>query len=95
MTDTTKTTATKAKGRTGERTANARRDDTGRNTGKGAHGGERADLYQEITDQIIAELEAGTVPWAQPWDSSVALDTAEATFALPPERGDGTDLQRD
>ena len=50
---------------------------------RGAHGGERADLYQEITDQIIAELEAGTVPWAQPWDSSIALDTAEATFALP------------
>ena len=44
---------------------------------------ERADLYQEITDQIIAELEAGTVPWAQPWDSSVALDTAGATFDLP------------
>lgn len=24
-------------------------------------------LYQEITDRIIAELEAGCVPWVQPW----------------------------
>jgi antirestriction protein ArdC len=27
-------------------------------------------LYQEITDKIIAELEAGCVPWVQPWGSS-------------------------
>ena len=25
------------------------------------------DLYQEITDRIIAELESGTVPWHKPW----------------------------
>jgi antirestriction protein ArdC len=27
-------------------------------------------LYQEITDKIITELEAGCVPWVQPWGSS-------------------------
>src|SRR3984957_13769554 len=27
-------------------------------------------LYQEITDQIIAQLEAGSVPGVQPWGSS-------------------------
>ena len=27
----------------------------------------RADLYQSVTDSIIAELEAGRVPWVQPW----------------------------
>ena len=27
-------------------------------------------LYQEITDKIIAELEAGCAPWVQPWGSS-------------------------
>jgi antirestriction protein ArdC len=27
-------------------------------------------LYQEITDRIVAELEAGCVPWVQPWGSS-------------------------
>ena len=27
----------------------------------------RASLYQEITDRIIRQLEAGCVPWVQPW----------------------------
>ena len=25
------------------------------------------DIYQTITDRIIAELEAGTAPWVRPW----------------------------
>ena len=29
--------------------------------------GERRSLYEEITGQIIAELEAGRLPWVQPW----------------------------
>jgi antirestriction protein ArdC len=33
---------------------------------------ERANLYDEITSQIIAELEAGRLPWVQPWGSSGA-----------------------
>lgn len=28
---------------------------------------ERANLYQQITDQIITQLEEGRVPWVQPW----------------------------
>ena len=31
---------------------------------------ERANLYDEITSRIIAELEAGRLPWVQPWGSS-------------------------
>lgn len=27
----------------------------------------RETIYQEVTDRIIAELEAGRVPWVQPW----------------------------
>jgi antirestriction protein ArdC len=27
----------------------------------------RASLYEEITARIVADLEAGTFPWAQPW----------------------------
>jgi len=27
-------------------------------------------LYAEVTDRIIAQLEAGRVPWVQPWDGS-------------------------
>lgn len=33
---------------------------------------ERAGLYDEITDKIIAELEAGRVPWVQPWGTAAA-----------------------
>lgn len=33
----------------------------------------RASLYTEITERIIAELEAGRLPWVQPWGSA---DTA-------------------
>ncbi|EQB08415.1 ArdC family protein [Novosphingobium lindaniclasticum] len=32
----------------------------------------RASLYDEVTARIIAELEAGRVPWVQPWSSEVA-----------------------
>jgi antirestriction protein ArdC len=36
-------------------------------------------LYQEITEKIIAELEAGRVPWVQPWGTSAA----KASLAMP------------
>ena len=39
----------------------------------------RASLYQDVTDTIIAELEAGRVPWVQPWGSAVA----KASLAMP------------
>jgi antirestriction protein ArdC len=31
---------------------------------------DRASLYQEITDRIVAELEQGRVPWVQAWGRS-------------------------
>lgn len=34
--------------------------------------GERADIYQEVTDRIVAELENGRLPWVQPWSNTVA-----------------------
>ena len=42
-------------------------------------GADRANLYDEITDKIIAELEAGRVPWVQPWGTSAA----KAPLGLP------------
>jgi len=42
-------------------------------------GESRANLYDEITDKIIAELEAGRVPWAQPWGTAAA----KAPVAMP------------
>jgi antirestriction protein ArdC len=34
---------------------------------------QRPGLYQEITDKIIAQIEAGILPWAQPWAGGPAL----------------------
>ena len=42
-------------------------------------GQDRANLYDEITDKIIAELEAGRVPWVQPWGTAAA----KAPLAMP------------
>jgi antirestriction protein ArdC len=42
-------------------------------------GQSRASLYNEITDKIIAELEAGRVPWVQPWGTAAA----KAPLAMP------------
>lgn len=33
---------------------------------------DRPTFYQDITNGIIAELEAGRVPWVQPWQSAQA-----------------------
>ncbi|BAM86846.1 ardC antirestriction protein [Bradyrhizobium oligotrophicum S58] len=46
----------------------------------GARAGDgRASLYEEITSRIIGELEAGRVPWVQPWGTQAA----KAQLALP------------
>jgi antirestriction protein ArdC len=29
--------------------------------------GEKADVYQQVTDRMVAALKAGTVPWHKPW----------------------------
>ncbi len=50
-----------------------------RNDRRASTGADRANLYDEITDKIIAELEAGRVPWVQPWGTSVA----KAPLGLP------------
>ena len=40
---------------------------------------DRTDLYSEITHKIIAQLEAGRVPWVQPWGTAAA----KAPLGLP------------
>ncbi len=42
------------------------------NSAARARGQDRANLYQEITDKVIAGLGAGHVPWVQPWGKTVA-----------------------
>ena len=33
-----------------------------------SHPTQRRDHYQELTDRIVAALEAGVAPWRRPWD---------------------------
>ena len=42
----------------------------------------RVSLYDEVTARIIAELEAGRIPWVQPW-SSAACGGAGGAGAVP------------
>jgi antirestriction protein ArdC len=43
-----------------------------RHAARARTGQDRTGLYQEITDKIIAVLEAGRVPWVQPWGTAAA-----------------------
>src|SRR5580693_9551062 len=48
-------------------------------------GFDRTSLYDEITTKIIAELEAGRVPWVQPWGTAAA----KAPLAMPANAATG------
>jgi antirestriction protein ArdC len=50
-----------------------------RNYASARTGQDRANLYDEITNKIIAELEAGRVPWVQPWGTAAA----KASLSMP------------
>jgi antirestriction protein ArdC len=63
--------------------AQARRQRAGGRAGETGGNSDRASLYQEVTDRIITELEAGRVPWVQPWDS------AQAGLGLPANAATG------
>ena len=80
-----KTNGKTANGRTNTKTAS--RTGTRSAARKAVASSDRVDLYQEITDEMIAQLEAGTVPWVQPWNSSVTSETASATFDGLPRNG--------
>ena len=48
-------------------------------------GSGRTSLYDEITGKIIVELDAGRVPWVQPWGSAAA----KAPLAMPKNAATG------
>lgn len=48
-------------------------------------GANRMSLYDDITNKIIAELEAGRVPWVQPWGTAAA----KAPLAMPANAATG------
>lgn len=43
----------------------------------------RADIYQEITDQVVAMLEAGTRPWSKSWNGSTAPNIPLRSTGVP------------
>ncbi len=43
-----------------------------RNGKRRSAGNDRTSLYDDITGRIIADLEAGKLPWVQPWGSAAA-----------------------
>ena len=43
------------------------------NTDQEQRSASRPGLYQEVTDKIIRQIEAGTIPWVQPWASGASL----------------------
>jgi antirestriction protein ArdC len=56
-------------------------------------GHDRAGLYDEVTNKIIAELEAGRVPWVQPWGSAaVKSDLAIPSNASTARRYSGINI---
>ncbi|TPM89661.1 MULTISPECIES: zincin-like metallopeptidase domain-containing protein [unclassified Mesorhizobium] len=48
-------------------------------------GADRASLYDDITNKIIAELEAGRFPWVQPWGTTAT----KASLAMPANAATG------
>jgi antirestriction protein ArdC len=56
-----------------------------RHAARARAGESRANLYDEITDKIIAELETGRVPWVQPWGTAAA----KAPLAMPKNASTG------
>ena len=48
-------------------------------------GKDRPSLYDEVTNKIIGELEAGRLPWVQPWGTVAA----NASLALPKNAATG------
>jgi antirestriction protein ArdC len=56
-----------------------------RNERNARSGTSRTSLYDDITNKIIAELEAGRVPWVQPWGTAAA----KAPLAMPANAATG------
>ena len=53
---------------------------------------QRRDHYQELTDKIIAALDAGTVPWRRPWDKTAAGGATAPVNAATGHRYRGINL---
>lgn len=53
-----------------------------------ASGNSRASLYEDVTSHIIAQMEQGSLPWVQPWQSSAtALGMPRSAATRKPYSG--------
>ena len=75
---------TQRKGHPDERSTTARTENRGSKISRTPR-----DHYQEVTDRIIAALEAGTPPWRRPWDPGQGRRPGDAA-----QRGDRAALSR-
>ena len=41
------------------------------------------DIYQEVTDRIIAQLDQGVIPWHKPWIASSSAQSISHTTGKP------------
>ncbi|HEY5206705.1 MAG TPA: ArdC family protein, partial [Roseiarcus sp.] len=53
---------------------------------------QRRDHYQELTDKIIAALEAGAAPWRRPWDKTACGGATAPVNAATGHRYKGINL---
>ena len=53
---------------------------------------ERVDLYDEVTNRIIGELEAGRVPWVQPWGRTGSVNPSLPRNALTARNYSGVNV---
>lgn len=56
-------------GDTGSARRRKRKTRRGAGDARNAARSARGDLYAEVTDRVVAELEAGRMPWVQPWSA--------------------------
>ncbi|WP_255608298.1 ArdC family protein [Methylosinus sp. Sm6] len=57
-----------------------------------AHVPTRRDHYQEVTDRIVAALEAGTPPWRRPWDPEKSRGSLSPINAVTGRRYHGINV---
>ncbi|MCW6531320.1 zincin-like metallopeptidase domain-containing protein [Sphingomonas sp. MMSM20] len=57
-------------------------DRRGRGKASGDPAEPRANLYDEVTARIVAELEAGRIPWVQPWSAAACAGPSLPRNAL-------------
>lgn len=49
-------------------------------------------MYQKVTDKIVAQLEAGTMPWIRPWSATAGRNTPQNAITGRPYSGINTVL---